>query len=193
MEVLPPRKPGFLGQLRRMAEAKSVTPLNDEEFVSRMTLSQRDLRTFLLGLTPSHADADDLLQEVNLSLWRKRAQYDPAQEFLRWAFGFAALEARSFRSRAAKGKLWFDEATIESLAGDWPRTTPFVDEMQQALAHCLKKLGDAERQVVEAKYRGQMSVKQIATDTGRPLSTVYKILTRALLSLRTCVKRSQGT
>lgn len=190
-EAMSPREPNSPARVGRMAEANHKTTLGDEEFVSRMTACQRDLRTFLLGLTPSRADADDMLQEVNLALWRKRAQYDPSQNFLRWAFGFAALEARSFRSKAAKGKLWFDDDTIESLAGDWQQSNPFRDDLQHALVQCLKKLGEVERAVVEAKYRSQASVKQIAEDSGRPVSTVYKILTRALVSLRSCVKRSQ--
>lgn len=178
----------FLGDEGSPADEGS---LGDEEFVNRITACQRDLRAFLTGLAPSQVDADDLLQEVNLALWRKRRLYDPQQEFLRWAFGFAALEARSFRSRSAKGRLWFSDSAIESLADDWQPATSFLEDCQSALAHCLKKLGDAEREVVEAKYRSQLSVKQIAVETGRPLSTVYKILARSLASLRSCVKRSQ--
>jgi len=31
------------------------------------------------------ADADDVLQETNLVLWRKTADFDPAREFMPWA------------------------------------------------------------------------------------------------------------
>ena len=54
----------------------------------------------------------------------------------------------------------------------------------------MKKLGIVERNVIEAKYSDHMSVKEIASDMGRPESTVYKILRRAIESLRACVKRS---
>ncbi len=88
-------------------------PDRDEVFISRMNAAQRQLRAFLVGLAPSATDADDVLQEVNLALWRKRDQYDPSQDYLRWAFGFAALELRSHRRKAAQDRHWFSEATIE--------------------------------------------------------------------------------
>jgi RNA polymerase sigma-70 factor (ECF subfamily) len=175
-----------------MAEKSDENPLEDEKFVSLMTASQSHLRAFIRGLVPHLVDADDLLQEVNLALWRKRRSYDPAQDYLRWAFGFATMEIRSFRSRSAKSRLWFSDSTIELLASEWPRATSFVDDCRRALATCLQKLGHAERQVIEAKYAHQLSVKQIANNSGKPLSTVYWTLHRALESLRMCVERSQA-
>lgn len=165
---------------------------SDEEFVGRMTSCQRELRSLILGLIPHQVDADDVLQEVNLALWRKRHLYDPELPFVRWAFGFAALEVRSHRSRAAKTNLWFSETTIDLLASEWPRSASFVDEARQTLAACLQKLGDKERQVVEDRYSRRLSAKQIAENSGRPLRTVYKQLNRALDSLRMCIKRSQA-
>lgn len=167
--------------------------MNDEEFVSRLTACQRDLRAFVLGIVPQHVDADDVLQEVNLALWRKKHLFDPDQDFLRWAFGFAALEVRSFRSRLAKSRLWFSEETIQTLANEWPDANSFHEDCQHALASCLQKLADAEHEVIEAKYRKRMTTKEIAADTGKPLSTVYKTLTRAIASLRDCVKRHQSS
>lgn len=164
---------------------------SDDEFVRRITHCQRELRTFIIGLTPTQADADDVLQEVNLALWKKRHLYDPQQEFLRWAFGFAALEVRSYRSRSAKDRLWFSDSAIALLAEEWPKSISFMDDCREALATCLQKLRGAERQVIEAKYGSHKSVRQIATETSRPPSTVYKILRRAVESLRACVKRTQ--
>jgi RNA polymerase sigma-70 factor (ECF subfamily) len=163
----------------------------DEDFVRLMTAGQRDLRAFILGLAPQQVDADDILQEVNLALWRKRRLYNHGENYLRWAFGFAALEVRSFRSRSAKGRLWFSDAAIESLAEGWPQASSFMDDCRQALATCLKKLGRVEREVIDAKYKKRQSVKDIAANTGRPASTVYKILNRGRESLRACVKRFQ--
>lgn len=163
----------------------------DELFISRMNASQRQLRAFVVGLTPSAADADDVLQEVNLALWRKRDQYDPSQEYLRWACGFAALEMRNHRRKFAQDRHWFSESTIELLAIDWPQASSFLEDSRLALSGCLEKLGSNEREVIEAKYGRQLSVKEIANETGRPQSTIYKVFTRALKSLRSCITRYQ--
>jgi RNA polymerase sigma-70 factor (ECF subfamily) len=174
-----------------MTGSADETSMRDEDFVRLMTAGQRDLRAFILGLAPQQVDADDILQEVNLALWRKRHLYNHDENYLRWAFGFAALEVRSFRSRSAKGRLWFSDTAIESLAEGWPQASSFRDDCRQALAACLKKLGRVEREVIDAKYNKRLSVKDIAASTGRPESTVYKILNRGRESLRACVKRFQ--
>lgn len=45
---------------------------SDDEFIRLFSKSQHSLYAFILGMTHSTADADDVLQEVNLALWRKR-------------------------------------------------------------------------------------------------------------------------
>ena len=160
----------------------------DEEFVTCMTAVQPKLRAFILGLVGNPATADDVLQEVNLALWRKRGSYDCNQSFDGWAFGFASVEVRRHRSRQANERLWFNDETIEVLVDEWPRVNAFMDDCSRALAACLQKLGAAERDVIHAKYRRKKSVKEISESLNRPLSTVYKILHRALASLKSCIQ-----
>ncbi|QDU55032.1 sigma-70 family RNA polymerase sigma factor [Aeoliella mucimassa] len=164
---------------------------DDEGFVTAIAQSQRDLRAFIVSLIPHSVDADDVLQEVNLALWRKRHTYDSEQLFLRWAIGFAAMEVRSFRSRDAKSRLWYSEEAIMALTSDWTATDSFREETHRMLSGCIDKLGDQQRSFIEERYRNQASVKQIATQTGKPASTVYKILAKSIRALRECVKRSQ--
>lgn len=164
----------------------------DEDFISRLLTSQGDLMGFILSLVPHQSDADDLLQEVNLALWRKRHQYNPKERFLRWAFGFAAVEVRSFRRRSAKSRLWFDDATLDAITAEWVEGASFMDECHEALAACFTKLSSTQRRVLQDRFVGRASFKEIAENTGRPLSTVYSVFNRALESLRQCVKRSQA-
>jgi RNA polymerase sigma-70 factor (ECF subfamily) len=174
------------------SRAEGAGACNDDEFIRQFTRSQTDLRRFIVGMAPTRADADDVLQEVNLALWKKRHLYDPSQDFRRWAFGFALLEIRSFRSRATKGKLWYCDTALDSLAVAWPAEATFDEHCREALANCLKKLGGVEHQVVTAYYAKQATAKELADRTGKPLSTVYKTLTRARESLRLCVKRTMS-
>jgi RNA polymerase sigma-70 factor (ECF subfamily) len=167
-----------------------TSSLTDEGFVQLLTKYQPDLQVFILGLSASRTDVDDILQEVNLALWRKRQSYRSEQDFRRWAFGFAMLEVRSFRTRTAKDRLKFSDATIEKLAADWSAYWQFADDQREALNQCLEKLGPKERNHITAFYSSGMTAHQIADDTKAPLSTVYKILTRARHSLRDCVHRS---
>ena len=173
-----------------MPQVESGVPCGDDEFVRRITAVQRDLQAFIVGMTPNQADVDDLLQEVNLALWRKRHLYDSRQGFLRWAFGFAVVQIRSHRTRTAKSRLWFSDAVFDSLAASWHHDSSYSEQRREALAGCLQKLGGVERRLVSAFYAKQATAQELADEAGRPVSTVYKMLNRARESLRACVKRS---
>lgn len=162
----------------------------EDEFIRRFTTIQSDLRAYIVGMTPSRADADDVLQEVNLALWRKRDSYDPSREFLQWAFGFAMTEIRSFRGRSARSRLWFSDSVLESLADSWPIDAAASEERRDALLACIQKLGSLERDFVTQYYGKQLSGQDLADSCDKPLSTVYKVLTRAREQLRECVRRA---
>lgn len=168
-----------------------MAAIEDDKFVSLLLAYQCDLRAFILSLVPHEVDADDLLQEVNHALLRKKDSYDVNHDFRRWAFGFAALEVRSFRSRASKSRLWFNDETLETLAGDWVQGSSLLDDCRDYLAKCLQNLGDRERRIIDARYGKQSSFKQIAEESGKPLGTVYSIYKRAIRSLRICIERSR--
>jgi RNA polymerase sigma-70 factor (ECF subfamily) len=163
---------------------------SDEDFIRRFTSIQSDLRTFLVGMTPTRADADDVLQEVNLALWRKRNSFDPSRDFRHWAFAFAMTEIRSFRRDSARSRMWFKDEALESLAEAWPTDAAENEEHRDALLSCLQKLGAVELQYVTQYYGKQLSIQDLAASYGRPLSTVYKVLSRARKQLRNCVERS---
>ena len=160
---------------------------SDERFIQCFTSCQRALRSFVVGMTPSSADADDILQEVNLALWRKRHLYDPEQEFLRWACAFAVLEIRSFRGRSAKRRLFFDDAALDTLAADWPYDIPLADQRREALKFCLTKLSPKQREVITNFYSKRATAQQLSERFEMPLSSIYKVLTRAREALRDCV------
>jgi RNA polymerase sigma-70 factor (ECF subfamily) len=172
-----------------LAEADDDLSEEDEAFVRLMTARQKPLRAYIYGLVLHQGDADDLLQEVNLALWRKRRSCASQDDFGRWAYGFAAMEVRRYRRQVARGRLWFSDEAVESLVQQWPPASAFWDEGRRALSTCIKKLRGIERQVIEAKYAKQLSVKEISVLTGKPPSTVYRLLARGRDSLRACVKR----
>lgn len=51
------------------------------EFVRLLTGNQRKLYAFILSLLRRPADADDVLQETNMVMWRKCAEFEPGTNF----------------------------------------------------------------------------------------------------------------
>lgn len=173
-----------------MVESGSKHTENDDEFIRLFSKSQCTLYAFVLGMTHSTTDADDVLQEVNLALWKKRRTYDWQFDFLRWAIGFAWIEVKNHRRKCAKSRLLFSDDVLNSLATDWPKDVSFHEQRLAALASCLKKLGKVEHHFLAEFYRKDVTVHELAKLNDTPSSTIYKILSRARNSLRRCVRRT---
>ena len=92
----------LLGPLREIRSTMDSGNLQD--FVSKMTASQGDLRAFITSLMPGNPDVEDVLQETNIKLWQERGKYDPAREFCPWAPTIAKFEVLHYRSRTKKNR-----------------------------------------------------------------------------------------
>jgi RNA polymerase sigma-70 factor (ECF subfamily) len=161
---------------------------SDEEFIRRFGSVQCALHGFILGMVYSKADADDLLQEVNLALWKKRDAYDSRCDFLHWAVGFARIEVNNLRKKYGKSRVLFSDNVLDSLASDWPSNAALDEQRLDALTRCLKKLDPKEHHFVAEFYQRDVSIQDLAKASNIPASTIYKILNRARESLRRCVR-----
>jgi RNA polymerase sigma-70 factor, ECF subfamily len=54
----------------------------DEQFAANMMRAQRPLHVYVYSLLGAAQGVDDVLQEINLVLWRKMGEFDPRREFL---------------------------------------------------------------------------------------------------------------
>ena len=111
---------------------------NSEPFLVLVTGAQRMLHAFILRLVPSLADADDILQETNLVLWSKQAEFTPGTDFRAWAFRVARYQVMAYRKRQSLDRLVFGEELIDRLArlGEARRET--FDDKRELLIRCLR-------------------------------------------------------
>ena len=86
------------------------------QFGQHLTGCQSALYAFITTLLGGAEGARDVLQETNLTLWKKAAEYDPRQPFLRWAYTFARFQAMAWRQKRARSRLVLDEALMEQVA-----------------------------------------------------------------------------
>lgn len=68
-------------------------PEQSARFVVLLTGLQSRICAYLCTLLARAEDARDVLQETDLVLWKKAADYDPARPFEPWAFRFAHWQA----------------------------------------------------------------------------------------------------
>lgn len=159
-------------------------------FVQLLTKHQHRIRAYLIAMVASDQEADDLLQETNMTLWNKRDAYDPARPFFSWACGVAYIEIMRSRRRVSTEKLRFDVALLESISEEFVRQGDLLDDRQESLRKCLDRLDADERRLIQARYSGGWSISELATAMGKQPKTVYGTLARIRESLYQCIERS---
>ncbi len=173
---------------------------NHESFLVLVTGAQRMLHAFILRLVPSLADADDILQETNLVLWSKQAEFTPGTDFRAWAFRVARYQIMAYRKRQSLDRLVFGEELIDRLARLGEARGGTFDDKRELLIRCLERLNQLQRQLLDDHYARRLSGRQIAELSGRTVDAVFQSLHRTRQTLMRCIeeglqdaeKREQG-
>ena len=127
-------------------------------------------------------DAADATQEVFVSAWRARHQFDPARGSLaQWLFGIARNVCHGIhRKRAARPEVVGDDglgalaATIE----------PDLLSDRLVLAGALHRLPERQRAVLLASFVEDRTNQDVADWLSLPLGTVKSDIRRGLQALR---------
>jgi RNA polymerase sigma-70 factor (ECF subfamily) len=152
--------------------------------------SEKEIFRYVAVLVPRVADAQDVVQQTAIALWKKFEQYDPAQPFTPWACRFALLEARQFLRRDQRWGALMDDTLVETLV---ERRAAMAEEMDRRFSHladCLRKLAPEQRQTVERYYYERRPVEELAAQAGRSVEAIYKALQRIRQALFDCVTRA---
>ncbi len=146
---------------------------------------QGQLRAFVLALRPDFAQADDVLQEVFLTVTQKAAEFQPETSFLAWARAiarFKLLEASRMRGSAV------DAEVLSSLAAACPEDWG-SDERLAALSRCMQSLAPHAQELVRLRYQREHSPPEIAQLLSRTVNSVAVALVKARVALRECIER----
>jgi len=161
-----------------------------ERFVANMNQHQARLTHYLASVAPGCQAIQDLLQDTNLVLWRKRTEFKEGANFWAWACGIAYHEVLHFRRKQQRSKLVYSDALVEQMSDDAQRCLEDQSGRVEALNTCLEKLPHHYRQVVEDRYLKSIAVQDIATQGGTTANAVSKVLQRSRLALLKCIEES---
>lgn len=152
---------------------------------------QAALHRYILSLLPDRSLADDVLQETNLVLWRKAADYDPERPFLAWAFGVARHQVMAARRDAGRDRHVFNDQLVEILAEEHPLHDS-TGPMQEALESCLNQLPHQQRELILARYEPGASVQELAKERSKTPGALSILLLRIRKVLEDCIERKLG-
>lgn len=134
-------------------------------------------------------DAQDVLQRSSLLMWQKFETYGADSNFVAWASTICFYEARNFQRLAARSPLRFNDELLATLAAERLDDLEFQSQRIAALELCLKEVGSADRELLDAAYAEHGAIAHLASRLQRAPRTLYNKLTLLRRQLIECVQR----
>lgn len=163
---------------------------DSESFVALLTGSQNSLYACILALLPDRAAARDILQETNITLWSKAADFQEGTHFMAWASRIARYHILNHRKKMRRDRLVFDDSLFELLCERQAERVDESDRREEALRGCLQKLPPGQRELLEERYSASGSVQEIASREGKSVGAVSQSLYRIRETLLNCIHES---
>lgn len=158
------------------------------EFLQLLASNDRRLALYVYGLVPHQADADDILQQTKMIMWRSFPQFKLGTNFIAWARKIAFHQILTYRRKRKKEHLPLSDEMLESLGEEISEITDQQDQRRQALQTCLNNLKDQHRKIMLLRYQEELDVEDIAAQTNSTPTAVYRALSRLRLTLVECIE-----
>lgn len=152
------------------------------------------LRALIGSVVREESEADDVLQESFLQIWREASRYSPkAGKPLGWVITIARRRAidrvrRRDCYRRAKQRFEDEIRPATHLKDDATASEVSGLDLRRFLGQQLRALPRVQREAVELAYFRGMSQREIAATTRTPLGTVKTRLQLGLRKLTQCVR-----
>ena len=143
--------------------------------------------TLAMRMLKARSDAEDLLQEVFVQVWRQAQSYSaergsPEAWIVNIARSRAIDKIRSIRRMEKSFVLTEDPARAEST--DNVESSAAESEVRMAINSALANLPEAQRKVLELAYFAGLTQTEIATRLAEPLGTVKTRMRSGIQRLR---------
>jgi len=95
-----------------------------------------------------------------------------------------------FFKRNERRQVLLDPQVLETVVVEWRDEESSGLQRRDALKACLEKLRAGDRKLIDSRYTADQPVETIATQLGRPVSSVYRSLERVRMNLLECIART---
>ena len=163
-----------------------------DEFLQTITGFQGRLFGFILSLLGDVDQANDVLQETNVVLWKKSYEFQSGSDFKAWSFRVAHFQVMAFRQRQIRDRLVFGDDVIEKITRDATQHDEVYELRIERLEACIAKLPERNREVLCRFYDNEESLEAIAETLKRTANAVGQMLFRIRKSLIACVSSENG-
>jgi RNA polymerase sigma-70 factor, ECF subfamily len=143
------------------------------------------LKAYMLRLGAAEPEAEELAQDVMMTVWRKAAMYDRKQASVStWIFRVARNRRIDVQRRTSKPPLEPDEPMLRPAESEQPDSAVSRMQMEEQVRAQLATLPEEQLALLQAAFYDGLSHSEIARSHGLPLGTVKSRIRLALARLR---------
>jgi len=145
-----------------------------------------------LRILNDRSEAEDVLQDVYVTVWRKAASFDPAKASpITWLVAIARNRAIDKLRASAVSRRSEPIESAEDVRDEAPAALDLVvaAEQQARLKTCLGELEERTAGVIRSAFLDGVTYEQLAARMNVPLGTMKSWIRRGLMKLRTCLER----
>ena len=163
--------------------------ITEEQFIRLFVEHEGEFRGFAYSLMLQRAEADDLLQEASIAMWRKIETLKHERAFRSWAYSYIRLTAMNLRRKRQRSPLVFSGELIEIMASEGTGEAELAAAERGFLVECIAELSEIQRDLLGAYYgTNRTSVADISKRSERTVAGIYKALERTRAVLRGCIE-----
>ncbi len=144
-----------------------------------------------LRVLPERAEAEEVLQEVFTSVWRKASQFEPTRAAaMSWLGMMARNKAidrlRAMPARAVRASLQFAQEMEDPAPSPAQQAEALTG--RERLERCLEQLEPKRRSLIREAFFGGLTYEELAAHLQAPLGSIKSWIRRGLLQLRACLE-----
>ena len=162
----------------------------DEAYATLIAQNVTLVRSILGGYLRDDNEVDEIAQRVFIAAYQSLAEFRGDSKFSSWIVGIARRQVANYL-RSEKRRRTHETKAAEVLIANWMEHS--VDkrsngnEKLSALTHCLNRLPENARTIVQRFYFQRDPISVIAADSKRSAGAIRNSLMRIRQSLSQCV------
>ncbi len=144
-----------------------------------------------LRILNDRSEAEDVLQDVFVTVWRKAATFDPGKASpITWLVTIARNRAIDRLRASGVSRRTEPIEAADNVRDPAPVAVERVEraQEQQRLARCLEQLEARHAAAIRAAFLDGATYEELAERMGVPLGTMKSWIRRGLLKLRACLE-----